>query len=236
MRLLVTRPREDGEETVRRLSDLGHHTLLAPMLDIAWRKDALLPAGEFNSIAVTSRNGLRFLAEHRDGARFRDVPLLIVGERSAQLARELNFHGRVMVSESAEGLIKAIVSLPSATRLLYIRGADISADIASHLGASGIDVDEVIAYEAIPCATLPLVAGDALRRGQVDGVLFYSVRTVHAFVAAISAGDLQGAMRKLTAYCLSAKVAAALPAALFEVIAFARSPNEEDLFALLPNG
>ena len=58
MRILVTRPREQGEATAARLAALGHEALVAPLLTIV-PTSGFPPAGPCDALIVTSANATR---------------------------------------------------------------------------------------------------------------------------------------------------------------------------------
>jgi len=146
MRLLVTRPQEDAERTAQALRARGHEALLAPLLRIE-PVDADL-AGDWTGVLMTSANAARAL-EGR-APELRSVPVLTVGDRTAEAARESGF----TAVTSAGGALGDLVALAAATmrgnnaQLLYLAGRHRSGDLANELVRHGIAV-----RTAIPCLT-----------------------------------------------------------------------------------
>jgi uroporphyrinogen-III synthase len=83
MRILVTRPAEDGADIARRLGDLGHEALLAPLLQVRFRDGAALELDGVQALLATSANGVRALTRQTER---RDVPLFAVGPQTADAA------------------------------------------------------------------------------------------------------------------------------------------------------
>src|SRR3974390_940486 len=83
MRILITRPVEDAEAIAARLAELGHDTVVAPLLTIRYL-DRAVPLEGVQAILATSANGVR--AFSRLSAR-RDLPLFAVGPQTAEEAR-----------------------------------------------------------------------------------------------------------------------------------------------------
>src|SRR5690606_6100249 len=103
MRLLLTRPRTDGERSAALLARLGHEVELEPLLTIGYRPKPLDLEG-VQALLVTSLNGLRaFLAS----SERRDLPVLAVGPASAEAARAAGFPS----VRSAEGDAAALAEL-----------------------------------------------------------------------------------------------------------------------------
>src|SRR3984957_4244968 len=88
MKVLVTRPQEDAEETAQLLERRGHQALIAPLLQTRFCDGAALTLDGVQAVLATSANGVRALA--RRTAR-RDVPLFAVGPQTAALARSAGF-------------------------------------------------------------------------------------------------------------------------------------------------
>ncbi len=84
MRVLVTRPKEDAEETAQLLAARGHQALVAPLLETRFFDGAALTLEGVQAVLATSANGVRALA--RRTAR-RDVPLFAVGPQTAEAAK-----------------------------------------------------------------------------------------------------------------------------------------------------
>ena len=82
-------------------------------------------------------------------------------------------------------------------------------------------------------ARLSQAAGDALRRGAVDGVLLYSQRSAAAFALALRAEALAPLSGRVVCFCLSAAVAEPLAAVVSGPIAIAERPDQISLFAAL---
>jgi hypothetical protein len=106
MRILVTRPLEDGKEIAARLAERGHQALLAPLLEPRFQDGPLLEEqghelDNVQALLATSANGIR--AFIRRSAR-RDLPVFAVGPQTAKEAREAGF-GDV---RSADGDAKAL--------------------------------------------------------------------------------------------------------------------------------
>ena len=88
MKVLVTRPAEDGAEIAKRLAAMGHEALLAPLLRIEFLAGPPLSLDDVQAILATSANGVRALARRTS---VRDLPLFAVGPQTAAAAQEAGF-------------------------------------------------------------------------------------------------------------------------------------------------
>lgn len=230
MRLLVTRPAENAEPLIRRLAGAGHEVVASPLMEIHPLGGAPLDLAGVQAILVTSRNGVRALAA---ATRRRDLPVLAVGAASAAAAREAGF-GNVA---SAEGDVAALARLARVTRkpeggtLLHVAGSATAGDLAGLL--AGYRLSRAVLYEAKPALHLPEGARTFLEKGAPGGVLLYSPRSATLFAALTKEAGLAAAAGPLTAYCLSAAVAAAARRLPFGRIVAAAAPNEAALLGLI---
>ncbi len=230
MRILVTRPMEDGEETAALLAARGHEALLAPLLETRWFDGPPLDLAGVAAILATSAKGVRALL--RRTAR-RDIAVLAVGPQTTQEARAAGF-SRV---ENADGDAAALaLAVPGWIRpqdgtLLHICGEQNEGTLAGRLTDMGFSVRREILYVVEP-RSLPPSAADALRAGQVEAAIFFSPRSARIFVE--QTGGLS--LRNMTALCISTATAKALPEGAFGDVRIAAKPNQDALLALLPPG
>lgn len=232
MQLLVTRPREDAEETVDALRRLGHKGLSEPLLRLRRIEVNWPPRNEVQALVVTSRNGLRgYLADQTD----RSLPVYAVGPGSAEEARRAGF----AEVHDADGDAHALAALihrsldPDAGALLHPSGRDVADGLSAPLRAAGFDLRRCVAYAADAAPAFSQDCASALERGTLDGVLFFSPRTGATFTALIEGAGLQQACSTMTAYCLSDAVAQTLGALPWRSIRTAAAPNQAALLRLL---
>ena len=234
MRLLVTRPREDGERTAQLLRARGHSVMLAPLLKIEPVAAEFGP-GPFAAVLTTSANAARAVAGHPRLAELRSVPLYTVGRRSAEAARAVGFSIAHSVDGDAHDLIRIVArELAGAARpLLYLAGADRSIDLAQTLATQGLTVRTAIVYRAALAERVPREAEQAIAAGAIDGVLHYSPRSSEAFLRCAGAAGLRERALALTHFCLSPQVAAPLAQAGAANIRIAARPEEAALLDLV---
>jgi uroporphyrinogen-III synthase len=222
MRLLITRPEPDNARTAAVLRAQGHEVWLAPMLRIEAVPDADLGAPPWGGILITSANGARALAEHRRRSELLPLPLLAVGQSSAEAARAAGFADVSSADGDARDLAKlATQRFAGTTRpLLYLAGEDRSAEIA----VPGVAVRTVVVYRAAKASALP---AEALAAGRIDGVLHFSRRSVEAYV------DCGGDVLNPVHFCMSGRAAEPLRLAGASRIEIAARPDEASLLALV---
>lgn len=232
LRVLLTRPRQDAEETARLLTAQGIETVIAPLIEISEIAGATADLAGVQAVLVTSANGARALA---GATTHRDIPLFAVGDASAAAAAHAGFSHVT----SADGDAAALAALvrehldPSAGVLLHAAGSAVAGDLAGDLAQYGFDVRRAQLYRAQTVDTLPEAARSALNEDGTDTVLFYSPRTAALFAKLVAEAGLAESCRRIIAGCLSGAVAGALAALTFAEIRIAETPDQDSLFSVL---
>lgn len=228
MRILVTRPREDGAEIARLLVARGHQALLAPLLEPRFSQ-APLPEGaltDVTAILATSANGIRALSRRTPR---RDFSIYTVGPQTAHEARRAGFAD----VHSADGDAKALAdatrawAAPGAV-LLHVCAEDAPGTLSDQLARSGFAVRRCPLYRIEPATDLPLEMRDALQNRALDAAMFFSPRTARIFAQLAQGLPTDG----LAALCISQATADALAPRSFARIAVAVRPNQDDMLAL----
>jgi uroporphyrinogen-III synthase len=233
MRLLVTRPEPEAEETAARLRAMGYDVTVQPMLRVVFSpppEDLPEPA----ALIATSRNGVRALAAWPVAAGWRRAPLFVTSEGTAATAAAAGFTDvRSGGADSAALAGRIVRDLDrTAGAVVYAAARDRAGALAGGLTAAGYDLRVVEAYRAEPVAALDPAVAAALREGQIDGVLFFSRRTAEAFVAAVSAAGLADLLGGIVLYALSDRVAQPLRA-LSSAIFVAPHPDWDGIAVMI---
>jgi uroporphyrinogen-III synthase len=229
VRILVTRPLDDAEETARQLAARGHQVLVAPLLQTRFFDGAPLKLDGVQALLATSANGVRALA--RRSPR-RDLPLFAVGPQTAQAAQAAGF----TTVRNADGDARALAQAASVWaqtdkgELLHVSGEDSAGALVETLRESGFAVRRERLY-AVVILDLPPQAVAALKQGALDAALFFSPRSAGRFRDCVLKETLP--TQTLMAVCISAATAAALLPLKFAAIRVAQAPNQDALLACL---
>ncbi len=235
MRLLVTRPDMDAEQTARALEKLGHDAIISPALQIRYLIDAPITVRTPQAILVTSVNAVRALKRHKEGKAMSACPVLAVGDRTAVEAKRAGFAAAFSAAGNVGDLHDLVLQhcRPDGGVLLYATGADQAGDLATRLDEAEFLTETVVLYRAEPAGGLSPAAGRALSEGAVDGVLFYSARSARAFGEQLARAGLAPLSASVCCYCLSDAVAEQVRGFTSGPVRVAASPNHLALFALL---
>ena len=230
MRILVTRPLEDGAATAQRLSDAGHQVVLVPATMIAATGHPL-PEGTFDAVIVTSGNAIRHL-NIAAAQRLHAVPLYCVGEKTASVAQQAGFTAITRGDGDGRALVERLSARFSPpAKLLYLTGTPRKPHVEAALHALGFEPSAVELYESRAVAGWP---GD--HRHAVEGTMMamhFSRASVEALLHAAERAGLTAHLAAIPHLCLSADVAAPLHASGFQRIDVAAKPTEDAMLALL---
>jgi uroporphyrinogen-III synthase len=228
MRVLLTRPLEDGTETARQLTMRGHEALLSPLLSLRYLDGAELDLEGVQAILATSANGVRAFGRRTSA---RDLPIFAVGPQTAAEARKLGFAEVKSADGDADALSKAARewALPGQGALLHVAGEGNDGKLAAAL--SDFSVRREILYAVTPVEQMPVEVLFWLAQGKVDAAMFFSPRsgTIFRDLSVKQGLDLKG----ILALAISPATAAALEPLAFAGLRVAPRPNLENMINLL---
>ena len=230
MKLLLTRPEQDGAATARRLVALGHEVIVAPATEIVATGNAV-PISNFDALLATSANAIRAIPPDTLEA-LRDLPLHCVGQKTASVARSVGFHSIHVGGGSGERLVDEIREVyPPSARLLYLTGTPRKPMVEDGLKAAGFTVTAIDLYGTRSVADWP---GD--RRGKlesVDAALHFSRASVEGLLGLAEKAGLMPNFQQMRHLCLSNDVAVPLRAAGLENVVVSSIPTEAGVILLL---
>lgn len=232
MHLLLTRPLSNSEATAKKLQGLGHTSLIEPLLSLEWLNEAPLDTSDVQAVLLTSNNAALALAEQSIDP---DMPILTVGKATAEAARDAGFAN----VSSADGDVYALVRLvtsrcnPDDGAVLHLAGEDTAGDLAGSLERAGLTLRRVVVYRARPARQFSMTAADAIRNGELDGVLLFSPRTATTFTQLLDREGLLERCAELDLYALSQAVSHAAGELIFRSRHIPKYPSQADLLALL---
>ena len=195
-----------------RLEALGNETMLAPLLMIVPLPGVTIPDERWQAVAITSANAMR-AAPVAMLERLRALPMLTVGPQSASAARQAGFTDVQEAGGDAARLAEHIAASrdPQRGPILYLSGREQAADFAGLVSKSGFAVTRIVLYEALPAKVLPPDIREA------EAVVLYSPRTARIWVELARQAALD--LASIRHFCLSASVAAILPAGSSIIVA-----------------
>jgi uroporphyrinogen-III synthase len=226
MKILVTRPLEDGRQIAARLAEMGHQALLAPLLEPRFLDGPEPALDDVQAVLATSANGVRALIRR---TRRRDIPIFAVGPQTTEEAVKAGF----VDVRSADG--DAVALAEATTRwarpedvLLHVCGEDAPGTLADTLAARGFTVRRAVLYGMAAAGELPPEVRAALEQGHLDAVMFFSPKSARLFLTLAQGLPIAG----LTAFCISPATAGVLASGIFTEVRIAERPNQVAMLAL----
>jgi len=211
-KVIVTRPRDQAEELVRRLQELGAECLIYPTIRIVSPRSfekldrALQNLHSYHWAVFTSANGVRAVLDRMAalGMEPSDLGLVEVAAIGPATREALEERG-IQVSLSpqeyrAEGLVEAFSSLDIRGKRVLLPRAEEARDILpKSLRTLGAEVDVVPAYRTVPDTENGQALRALLTQGEVNAITFTSPSTVRNFLAMVGEGAVDALSRVVVA-------------------------------------
>jgi uroporphyrinogen-III synthase len=230
--VVITRPRDEALGLAAELNARGFDTLVEPMLEIVQVPAEIPPLDSYRALVFTSANGVRVFAG-RSGVR--SMPAYAVGSRTAETLRIAGFADIRAAAGDAEAMAAVIAeTIDPEARLLHVSGVAVSRDLETLLEPSGIPVDRLTLYNAVPAYAFSKTLVDALYACTIGNVLFFSVRTAATFGTLLREHGLTDMISASSALCLSRQVADEAARLPWRQVMTAARPTSQSLIALLP--
>ncbi len=209
-RVLVTRPRHQAGDLVRKLELLGAVPFVLPAVDILPPADwgdvdqRLARLGEYDWLVFTSANGVQMLLNRlrqtgRDLRALAGLKLAAIGPGTADALRAFHLDADLVPTEyRSEGLAAALAEVAAGKRILLAR-ADRGRDVLRQELSGVAAVDQVAVYRQTDAVSADGAVHDAIRRGEIDFVTLTSANVARALLRSLDeigrarahAGDLR---------------------------------------------
>jgi uroporphyrinogen III methyltransferase/synthase len=201
-RVLVTRPRRQAADMVRRLEDLGAVVSLLPAVEVREPADwgpvdrALADLGRYQWLVFTSVNGVdalvgRLRQTGRDLRALGPLRLAVIGPATADALRRYHLEPDLVPAVyDSEGLAAALKERAAGQRVLLAR-ADRGREVLRQQLASVALVEQVAVYSQVDAVELTGEGAEALRQGQIDYVTLTSSNIARALLRALDAPALE---------------------------------------------
>ncbi|KJV65006.1 uroporphyrinogen-III synthase HemD family protein [Anaplasma phagocytophilum str. ApMUC09] len=227
--LLLTRAMCDSVKSRDALIAMGFDVFIEPMFEVRYLAAEITGLEGYEVVLATSRHGITGMAQATDN---RSIPIITVGDSSMKHALSLGFQNVKTVSGTAEDLLHYLRTKSYSSKVLYIRGTNISHDLSKMARNFGITVEELILYETIRSTKLSPECCYLLSKRKISGVLFYSMETAKIFMNLVEK-KYKECLATVAAYTISSRVCDALNTCKWKGVFVSESPTEESLFRLL---
>lgn len=243
LRVLITRPADQAEESAEQVCTAGGIPLVFPCLRAAPPRDprplneALAQLDQFRAIALTSAHAVEAVAPALRCAGDRIPLIAAVGERTAEALRRRGLAPDLVGDSDGGALAARLLEVLRSRdpgrpgRVLLPLAEEARDELRAALRAAGAEPVPVIAYRMIAASADELL-GLAEAVVGADLVPFGSPRTVAVALGALGPGGAQ-ALRRLRVGAIGQTTAAALAEAGVRVDVVAPTPSFDALLRAL---
>lgn len=223
---MLTRPKAQADAMTKALRSRGHRIHLAPLLRIDRLQFDDRTLRSASAIIVTSANAVPALEGLNPAIR-----IFAVGPDTASAAKAAGFYDVMAASGTASSLLDMVRHQwhPEDGTLAYASGHHVSVDVAGALALQGYSCRRVEVYATSQARQLTEETVGFLRRGEIDSVLFMSLRTADAFSELVAAAGISDSCKTARSLSLSAKIAARVGHLPWIVSLTTASPTREGI-------
>jgi uroporphyrinogen III methyltransferase/synthase len=195
-RVLVTRPRPQAADMVRRLEQLGAIPYVLPAVEIQplddWSEvdDRLARLHEYDWLVFTSANGVQALLGRlrqtgRDLRALGGIRLAAIGPATAEALNGFHLNADLVPDQyRSEGLAAALAATAAGRHILLAR-ADRGREVLREELERVAVVDQVAVYRQCDAVPADTKVHDAFRRGEIDFVTLTSANVARAFLRSL---------------------------------------------------
>ena len=229
--VMITRPEGPAEVLADRLAESGYIPICEPLLRIHLDPKPIDCSG-VQAVVFTSANAVASFCKTNTDHGF---AAFAVGHATAKVARLNKFSVVYQGTKGAEALIAEILDIcsPEMGEILHVSGDEVKINIARALQEFGFKARREVVYRAEPVKKFSEPGFEALKKGTIDAVIFFSPRTGQNFAHLIRNAQMEGVCRTLRAFCFSRPVAAELNCLAWKDVIIAREPSTDSLVAAL---
>jgi uroporphyrinogen-III synthase len=212
MLLLVTRPEPEGTKLKDQIEAIGHEAVVEPLMEAELLPEAIDDLHGVAAIIATSRNALRALSQSPYLHDAVAVPLFVVGQGPAEIARDLGFERIAIGPGSVSGFAAAIAGTldPADGLIVHLAGDVLAGDLAGELQELGFRVLQPVVYRMKAAEALSEGTREAIGEGAIEGVVLMSPRTARIYAGLIKRHGLADAAAEMVHVCLSDAIARSL--------------------------
>jgi uroporphyrinogen-III synthase len=203
--------------------------LMCPSLGYQPTVYVLPPLQEVDGLLVTSARALEALGNNITNVK--SLPLYIVGERSAERARDLGCDHVAAIAPDVRGLIPCLPPAPQ--HFLYLRGDHVAHDLPGLLAPMGHRLTEIQTYRSIDVWEMPAPVRTSFEQGHVRAVLFFSARSAAQWIKIVDKAGLAASLSRISALCLSDAVLGSVVSKSWADVQVAAAPHHTHMLALV---
>lgn len=232
MRVLITRPREDGLVTAQALHQHGIRSVLEPLLKIIYNQSTPTVHTPYQAIIFTTRHAVKAF-----GYRFPDIvaPCYCSGDGTAALAADYGLEPLVAIEGDGRALLERLQNdlVPAKGPLFRVIAEGDDDPLSQELAHSGFKVQQVPLYHIQPVQDISRSTLHLFEQHSIDGIMFHSPRVARHFALLAQQAPALKQVTRMAAWCINDLTADELKDLPFAHIAIATQPTQQQLIQLI---
>lgn len=202
-RVLLIRPLEDALPMIVVLRSKGIEVSHYPLFQPHYLPVSLLENPQ--ALIITSKNALRALKNQEE---FKNLPLYVVGDKTAELAQKLGFSSVLNASGTTQELIQLISNTAKKEDgiLWHLSGEIVKGSMIDTLKNAGFEAERKIVYYIKDAVDLPPALYMELQNQHISHIIFCSPRTTTVFVNLLKKNNLEKITCQMVLLCLSQEI------------------------------
>ena len=211
MKLIITRPLADSKRMQDYFELRGVECLINPLLVILYKKRNI-NFSNYDRVLFTSRHAVRSLVNKNP--TFSKKKVHACGRSTYAEVKEFAPDNEYIFHESVNDLLDALRSYTpiNDSKILYLRGRDVTVDFKSTFRGTDIEIDDSVAYTAREKIFFNKEVLKEFNIGKQISVIIFSLRTAVIFLEALKKYNLGNKTSIIMAYCISKNIASMLQA------------------------
>ena len=226
MHIIITRPKEDSINLIKKLKQLGNSVTHLPLIKIKKLETKKIYLENYKGIIFTSSNAVKFMNIENFDTKIR---CFCVGSATELTAKQAGF----INTYSSEGTVDSLIELIIRTqedksgKLLYLSSEFISKDLDKDLINQGFLIDRISNYTSLPIEQIEDTTLNFFKKNPPDVFFIYSAKSAKNLFNLINKYSLLNLVTQSNLMCISEKVLIELKQIKWKK-AFIFNPGEEE--------
>lgn len=198
--VLLIRPLEDVTLMAEILKSKGIETSHYPLFKPHFLP--LPPLKKPQALIITSKNAIRALQAYK---YLKEIPLYVVGDKTAELAKQAGFLNVSSASGTSQELVKLIIKTAQRDKgiLWHLSGEKVKGNMIESLKIAGFEAKRKIVYSIEDATDLPASLCMQLQNQIISHVIFCSPRTTTVFINLLKKKKIEKSTCQMISLCLS---------------------------------
>ena len=226
MHIVITRPKEESLNLIKKFKILGHLVTQLPVIEIKKIDTKKINFENYKAVIFTSSNAIKFMNIEKFNFK---IKCFCVGHATEFTAKKAGF----INTYSSEGTVDSLIELIIRTndnksgKLLYLSSEFISKDLDQDLIKEGYSVDRISNYTSLPIEEINNETLKFFRNNPPDVFFIYSTQSAKNLINLLNKYSLLNVVTNSNLMCISEKVFLVLKQVKCKKM-FIFSPGEEE--------